>query len=120
MRYIDLAVAALVGTSALAGIVAWDPGTADSGARGLKLQAVLRDDLTAYVQGRGVAWFARSPPSVICSALAGASNSTFGMQATLGSLSCGSPPPPGSLTATLSMTLLPFEVKVEAWSSAPG
>ncbi len=117
MRYVDLAVAALIGTSAITGIVAWDPRSGDTGSDRIAAQTQLRDGLLALLQQRGIAWFLVSPSWAVCSYLSSISNSSFGVSATLGSVSCGSPPRRGSVVASLSMRLVPFEVTLVAWSA---
>lgn len=118
MRYLDLAVAALIGTSAITGVISWDPRAGDAGSHRLELQTRLRDGLLALIQEQGVAWFVRTPPATVCAYLAARSNSSYGLHATLGADSCGSPPRPGSAVASLTMDLLPFEVTLVAWSLA--
>ena len=118
MRYIDLAVAALIGTSTLTGMVAWDPTGADSNSRWLHIQTALRDNLEGFLRGKGAPWLLQSPPDVVCSTVVGASNSTFGMAATVGSLSCGPPPPPGSAAVKLGAKLGLVEVTLVEWSAA--
>lgn len=77
----------------------------------------LRDALLAFLEKMGTARVIRSPDAV-CSSLLVLSNSTFGIDATLGSLSCGNPPSPGAVTASLSMSLVPCEVTLVAWALA--
>lgn len=116
MRYVDLALAALIGTSALTGIVAWDPATADSNSRRLRLQSAVRDEVASFLQEKGTFWFLSSPPDVVCSTMAGMSNSTSGFAVSVGSLSCGPPPPIGSVSAELGERLGSLEVTVVGWS----
>ncbi|MDE1852708.1 MAG: hypothetical protein KGI38_03050 [Thaumarchaeota archaeon] len=118
MRFIDVAIAALIGTSAISGLAVWSPHSPDASSQKLALQSELRDRLVAFIQERGVQWLVRSTPAEACSALAGASNSTFSVSATLGTFSCGPEPPPGRVTATISFRLAPFEVTLVAWSGA--
>ena len=118
MRYVDLAVAALIGASAIAGIFAWEPATGDAGAAKLGRQVRLRDALLGVLQEHGISWILASPPDAFCAYLESRSNSTFGIAATIGGFSCGSPPPRGSVVANLSMRLVPSEVTLQAWSLA--
>lgn len=118
MRFVDLAVAALIGTSALTGFIAWSPGQGDAAAREAALRSQLRDSLLGMLQQKGIPWILQSPPTTVCSYFAGRSNSSFGVDVTLGSTTCGTKPAPGAVTATISMKLLPFEVTLEAWSVA--
>jgi len=43
MRYLDLAVAALIGTSAIAGVAAFSPRQADVASSSLAIESHLRD-----------------------------------------------------------------------------
>lgn len=116
MRFIDLALAALIGTSAITGIVAWNPEGGDTGTRRLETALQLRDRLVEFLQQDGMIQF--ESPAAACHALSGASNSTFRLYAVLGPDSCGSPPTGGSPSATLSFRLAQSEVELVAWSSA--
>lgn len=118
MRFLDLAVAALIGTAALTGMVAWDPAPADAYSRRLHLQSALRDDLAAFVQGKGAVWLLRSPRGTVCSAVDGMSNSTVGISVTLGELTCGRPPPPGAVAAELDERLGSEKAAMVEWSLA--
>ncbi len=115
MRFIDLAVAALIGSSAITGIVAWSPRTGDAGAQQLRVQAQLRDRLVGFLQRSGLVQFVASTTAA-CRLISDASNSTFRLYATMGSSSCGAPPSSGSPSARLSLRLIPFEVVLVAWS----
>lgn len=115
MRFIDLAVAALIGSSAITGIVTWNPGAGDVGAQQLALQERLRDSLVEFLQRYGVIQFQQAPAGA-CLHVSEASNSTFMLYATVGSLSCGTAPTGGSTNATLSLRLIPFEVVLVSWS----
>lgn len=117
MRYVDLAVAALIGASAIAGVVTWTPRPWDAETRRLVLQTQLRDDLLGYLQARGTVWFASTPPGQICAALQASSNSTVAFSAAVGGARC-SVPPPGAVVANLTLDLLPGRVMLEAWSAA--
>jgi hypothetical protein len=116
LRFIDLAVAALIGSSAITGIVALNPQAGDAGAGQAALQARLRDSLLEFLQRSGMTQFVQSPAAA-CQRLAEASNSTIKFYSTVGSASCGIPPGSGSQSATLSFRLVPFEVVLVAWSS---
>jgi hypothetical protein len=115
MRYIDLALAALVGTSAVAGIASWNPSPGDSAAHQMGVQIVLRDQIIDILQQRGLTQVLQDPAS-FCSYVNGLSNSTFGVYAQTLSMSCGSPPERGAVSSTLAMDLLPSEATFVAWS----
>jgi hypothetical protein len=117
LRYVDIALAAMIGGSAITGILAWNPQDGDAGSHEALLQSHLRDRLLAVVQDKGVLWLL-SPLNSVCSYLASLSNSTSGVYAVIGAGSCGSRPVPGSVEASLSMNLYSSEVTLVAWSSA--
>lgn len=116
MRFVDLAVAALIGSSAITGIVAWTPRAGDAGAQRVGAQVQLRDRLVGLLQRNGLVPFLQSPEAA-CRLLAESSNSTFRLYATLGPSSCGTPPTAGSPRASLTMRLVTSEVVLVAWSS---
>lgn len=118
MRYLDIAVAAMVGTAALAGLSIWGPGQADGAALRFRTQTALRDSLAAFVDSKGVPWFASTPWAEVCSALSAASNSTFAMSVQAGSASCGPPAPSDATSVRLSFTLASRQVVLSAWSDA--
>ena len=120
MRFLDIAVAALIGASAITGMAAWSPQAGDSASRGAAAQGQLRDELLSFLSEPGMAWLIINSPSAACSALSGLSNSTVGVSASFGSYSCGSPPTAGSRAASLTLLLGTNDVDLEAWSSAPG
>ena len=116
MRFIDIAVAALIGSSAVIGIAAWSPRAGDVGAQQLGVQVQLRDRLVEFLLRHGVVQ-SLEYPAAACRLLAEASNSTFRLYATVGSSSCGAPPRNGSPSAALSLRLVGSEVVLVAWSS---
>ena len=118
MRYLDIAVAAMVGTAAMAGLSVWSPGQADAAALRLRTQAALRDSLVAFVDSKGVPWLASAPWAEVCSALSAASNSTLFMSAQAGTASCGPPPHSDATSAQISFRLASRQVNLSAWSSA--
>jgi hypothetical protein len=116
LRFIDLAVAALVGSSAITGMAAWTPRAGDAGAQQVALQTRLRDSLLGFLQRNGVARLVQSPAAT-CLRVLEASNSTVEFYMTMGHTSCGAPPGSRSQSATISLRLVPFEVVLVAWSS---
>ena len=116
MRFLDLALAILIGASAVTGISAWNPRAGDAAANRLGEQMQLRDFLAGMLTREGAAWLLS--PSAVCAELGQMSNSSFGVAATLGPSSCGSAPEGDPVTASLSMELAPYEVTLVAWSSA--
>lgn len=119
MRYLDIAVAALIGASAIAGLAAWGPGGPDSYAHQKAVQSALWGDLQEFVQKQGTAWVVESTPAQFCAALAEASSRSFTLTGALGGHSCGAPPA-GSVAVGLSFTLGGREAVLEAWSYGEG
>jgi len=115
LRYLDIAIAALVGMSAISGTAVWTPRSGDGASRQLMLQEELRDYVLAYLQQKGVFWLLQSPPESICSELSRASNASVTLSATIGPRSCGSPPS-GTVYVAVNLNVIPEEVTVEAWS----
>jgi hypothetical protein len=118
MRYIDIAVAVLVGTSAISGILAWSPRTGDADARRMSVQRQMLDDLLAYVGRHGMQWFLHASPEDLCASIADSSQPQFVMFASVGEKSCGLSPPAGALVSTLAFRLMPFEVSLVEWTGA--
>ncbi len=116
----DLAVAALIGASAVTGIVAWTPRPGDTASTTLRIQVELRDRLLAVVQQRGTVWLSTSAPESVCAYLAGVSNSTVGFGGRIGSFECPLLPPPGRIVANLSLNLILRQVVLAAWSEGQG
>ena len=119
MRYADIAVAALVGISAIAGILTWHPGEGDRDAENLRIEAQLRDELLSDVQLRGMLWFATSSLPVICAYLHEISNASLGFSAQVGSYTCYAKPSHGFVTASLALNLVQRQVVLTAWTKGP-
>jgi hypothetical protein len=115
MRYLDLAVATLIGTSAIAGIAAFSPRHADVASGGLAMESQLRDGLLAILQHEGVTWLIQSSPQVVCAHLQELSNLSVSFSGMIGPYGCGPSPPSGSPVATLAFYLMPYQVVLEAW-----
>jgi hypothetical protein len=118
LRYLDIALAILIGTSAISGILVWNPRTGDEAAASSSAKTLLMNALTTFVEEKGMAWFLQSPPEELCAGLASDSNSTFEITGVVGTYRCGPQPPEGATAASLSFDLSAFEVSLEAWRSA--
>jgi hypothetical protein len=116
LRYLDLALAALIGISTVAAISWYSTGPADATSSELALRVRLRDSLLSLLQEKGVRWFLVTPPDEICSSLAAISNSSETFSATVGTLSCRIPPK-DSVDETMSLPFLPQVVTLECWSA---
>ena len=119
MRYLDLAVAVMIGTSAISGVVALTPGPDDAASTALALQAHIRDELLGYLQSRGTSWLLAASPSVFCADLGKLSDSTVTFGGSIGGVPCGPSPPTGAVAANLTLDLIPRRVILEGWSAAP-
>ena len=118
MRFLDLGVAIMIGVSGLTGLAVWTPRGGDALASRMAVQAHLRDELLSSLDNRGLPWLLEAPPSEICAGLASAMDGTSSVFAQLGSESCGTPPPPGAITANLTLRLVQSEVNLVAWVGA--
>jgi len=114
-----LAVAALIGTTAITGIAAFSPRQADFASSGLAMQSRLRDDILAALQEKGVTWLILSSPEMFCARLQYLSNSSVTFSGVIGPYRCGPPSPKGYPAATLAFHLMQYQVVLQAWSSAP-
>jgi hypothetical protein len=120
MKFLDIAVAALIGVSTITGIVAWSPQSGDSMSRQTATETQLRDALLAFLSERGILWLILSSPSAACVGFQGLSNSSVSVSASFGSYTCGLRPGGASGVATLSMRLGTVEVVLKAWPNAVG
>ena len=118
MRYLDIAVALLVGTAAMTGVTAWSPGQSDLASRRFQAQAALRDSLVAFIDSKGMAWFASIPASALCPEISSASNSTYALFAEAGPVTCGTPPAAGAASSSISFSVASRQVTLIAWSGA--
>ena len=119
MRWLDIALAMMIGVSAISGIVNWNPRVADTGSHRLMLENRLRDGLVSYLDHRGLPWIQESSLATICADLESQSNS-IAISATINSFSCGPSPPKGATFATISLQLDAREVTLQAWSNEAG
>lgn len=118
MRYLDIAVAVMVGVAAIACITTWTPAQADQVSRQLQTKSILRDGVVSFVDREGMALFASSSWPKICSALSAASNSTFTISGEVGTSGCGGLPPPGGISVQSTFTVGLRRVTLVAWSGA--
>ncbi|MDG6985187.1 MAG: hypothetical protein JRM73_00375 [Nitrososphaerota archaeon] len=118
MRYLDLAVAVLVGTSAVAGVSAWSPAPGDSASARLQTTMALRDDIAGFVQSKGMSWFFSTPPEEVCSVAYRSLGPADLMSAEVGAFACPGHPPASADVATLTFRIATTEVTLTAWSDA--
>ncbi len=117
MRFFDLGVAALIGISAITSIYVLSPGGSDSAAQRVVEQTRLRDALLTVLARHGLAWIQNSSPSNICGTIAALSNSTVTFSASIDSMDCLEGPPPGRVSANITLGLPSGSVTLVAWSS---
>lgn len=115
MRYLDIAMAAMVGTAAIGALVVWSPVPGDALSHRLQTASALRDRTLEFVEGHGAAWFTSTPWQDVCNAVVQASNSTFVLSVNVGAGSCGAPPPSGTVSAQLSFRVASQQVTLTAW-----
>jgi len=118
MRYLDLAVAALIGVSAIAGIATFSPGQSDVASKRLAMESQLRDELLTILQREGLTWLIQSSPQAVCAYLQDSSNSSVTFSGVIGPYTCGTSPPISSPVATLAFYLTPYQIVLEAWPNA--
>ncbi len=118
MRFLDIAVAVMIGVSAVSSIAVWTPRSGDALSDRIALQTQLRDKLVAFVKNRGLPWLLHASPAEVCAAMASSVTPPASVFASMGGQSCGAPPPGGAVVSNLTLPLLPFEVTLVAWSGA--
>lgn len=118
MRYLDIAVAAMVALTAIAAMVVWSPGAADLAADRLRTKSALRDALVAFVDREGVPWLFSAPLPDVCAAAYAASSPAADISAIEGPQSCGLPPPAGATSVELTLSVASKQVTLVAWSGA--
>lgn len=115
MRFLDIAVAAVLGLSSVALLAAWAPFGSDLAASQLREQASARDRLEGLLTDPGLVWLQQAPPGEMCSELASLSNSTVVFTATVGTLRCGGAPPAGAPSANITLDFPAEEVTLVDW-----
>ncbi len=120
MRFIDLALATMVGVSAIGSVLVLNPSYPIEASSRYSSEAGLRDSLVRIVQSRGLEWFVEAPSDTICGVLASVSNSSVGYGATIGNSSCGPSPPVGATEVELALTNEWREVTLWSWRTAGG
>ena len=118
MRYLDIAIAALIGASVLSTLSVWTPRLGDAATSQLILKAQLRDQILTLLQQRGIFWLLRASPQSVCEALSKVSTPVITYTATIGSISCGYPPN-GEVFSSIVLQQAPYEVSIGAWSPVP-
>lgn len=116
MRFLDIAVAALIGMSAISAMLVWNPAQGDSTARQEALRSGLRNDVLSFLEVHGVPWLYEVTPQEFCDALSSSSTPSFNLTGKLGSFTCGVVPASASAVVSITLTLPPRMVTLTAWS----
>lgn len=119
MRFLDIAVAILIGTAGVGGLIAWSPAPGDAAASSLQARSAAREFALRFIESKGVAWFVDTPPPGVCAAIGSASDSTYGLSASAGDFECA-PPPAHAEPARLTFQAMGVAVTVIAWSTGQG
>lgn len=116
MQFLDVAVASGYAVLCLSLIVLINPIAQHEVAVGAADRASLDVAISAYLGGVGLPFLAASPLSAICASAERATNSTIGLDVSVGGEDCGlSPRLPPLATSSLSLELGSREVVIQAW-----
>jgi hypothetical protein len=119
MRYLDLAVATMIGMSSVTALVVLSPSPFDAAADRQASNLVVRDDLLGYLRGQGAAWLSSAPPQEVCQSIARASSSAVSFDAVIDNDPCGVAPY-GVMVVNLTLAFSERTVILEAWSTGEG
>ncbi|MDA4121015.1 MAG: hypothetical protein OK404_01245 [Thaumarchaeota archaeon] len=115
MRFLDVAIAGMIGLSSIAVIVTWSPAMSDFASQRFVAQARLRDGIVNILDREGLVWLQQSSLQGICGKLSAISNSTVTFSASIDSVPCSVPPSKSGVQASLTFTLGAKVVVLEAW-----
>ena len=118
MRFIDIAVATLIGTSALAGLAVLSPRQNDAYSRQQLVQSELRDFMLSQIQRPGVILAIETEPQSVCQLVSTWSHPGFEFSAIINGVPCASFPPYAADVATLTIQTVPHTVVLQAWKTA--
>lgn len=118
MRFIDLAVAAMIGASSIAGILFLNPSPAEVSTSRYVQDSQTRSDLLAMVESVGLNQIFSEPTQGLCALLQSRSNATVQFSAVTSGGGCNSDPPPGTDVISLPISFNGARVTLEAWSVA--
>jgi hypothetical protein len=119
LRFIDIAVAALIGTSAMIGMTTLSPKIWDATSQRLAIQSELRDSLLDHFERPGVPLLFVTQPQMICEVVSSWTNSGVKYSATVGGVNCSSSPPTLANVASVTVEESP-EVILQSWKAAGG
>jgi hypothetical protein len=115
LRFLDIAVAAIIGLISTTAIVIWSPTPYASASHDYQVEIGLRDLLVEIVENTGVYGMQRSSFSEICSIVARYSNSSVTVSAEMGGNDCVAGPQTGSIGSMLTVPLFTGQVILQAW-----
>lgn len=118
MRVLDVAVAAIIGVSAIAFMLYWNPAGFTSATNQHLEEASLRGVLLTAVSSKGIPWLGIASPEQVCVGLSAFSNSSVTVSAVIDGIPCGPGPASGSVCANLTVPLESRVVVLRAWADA--
>jgi len=116
MRFLDLAVAAVIGLGTVALLSAWGPSYSDHAALQLRQATLDRDRLLGVANRLGVVWMQDASLRDLCSSLAALSNSSLTISAAVNGVRCRASPGVSSISANLTFVFTSRVVVLQAWS----
>lgn len=117
MRFLDLAVAALIGISAVSALAVWSPAQGDFASQQAALRSGLRAELLSFLQDHGMGWFSSVTPQGFCRAVESSSTPDVTFGGAIGSASCGLVPTSAVAEVSVTFQLPSREVTLAAWSN---
>ena len=118
MRFLDIAVAAVIGLLSTSLIGVSSPAGNDFTAYKEHKQAALRDRVEGLLNSGGLVWLQDARPEDICARLESLSNSSVAFSAVVSAVPCSLPPIRAVASANLSVILPSRTVVLEAWALA--
>ena len=115
MRFLDIAVATMIGTSGLAALGVWNPQASDSTAAEAALRIKLHDGLVSAVEAMGLAALSSLPFSDLCTQIATLPVDSYTLSASVGPSQCDPSPPQGLHVESMTLDFGGRSVTVEAW-----
>ncbi len=119
MRFLDLALAAVIGLSSLALMASWGPAGNNAGAARLREEDSLRTDLESLLVTPGAVWLQQATLQEICAKVGSLSNQSVVYSASVDSSQCPLAAPETGPVASISLMLPTRNVTLEAWEAAP-
>ncbi len=118
MKFLDVAVAVIIGLSAFVSLDAFSPTANVAASYALERQASARDSLSALIASPGVAWLQSASMAQTCALLASLSNNSVVFSATQGAVACRGAPAGAVASANLTLSFPSRTLVLEAWAIA--